>query len=181
MNRRGLLGGLVAALALGGGARQAHAKKQRLRPPGARPPGDFEAACIGCFRCAEVCPTKTIHFPTGLSLDAATPYLDYADAACVLCLECIEVCPTDALQPVTKQATRIGTPKLERGACLSWSGSGVCRLCYEVCPFPERAIELVGPQKSPVFHAEACVGCGLCEEACPDLARAITIEPGPAS
>jgi NAD-dependent dihydropyrimidine dehydrogenase PreA subunit len=77
---------------------------------------------------------------------------------------------------VIAREVHIGTPKLNRAQCLPWTGQGVCRLCYQVCPYPDRAVEVVGPQKAPLFHPEACVGCGLCEEACPDAAHAITIE-----
>jgi NAD-dependent dihydropyrimidine dehydrogenase PreA subunit len=38
-------------------------------------------------------------------------------------------------------------------------------------------VELVGPRMAPLFHPEACVGCGLCEEACPEEAQAIRIRP----
>ncbi|MFT3710167.1 MAG: 4Fe-4S dicluster domain-containing protein [Archangium sp.] len=178
MNRRALIGAAAAAIALAAAPKNARAARQ-LRPPGALEPGAFEQACIGCFRCAEVCPTKVIRFPSALSLETATPHLDFDLAACVLCMKCTDVCPTDALKPIAAEATRIGVPKLNRSQCLPWTGQGVCRLCYQVCPYPERAVEVVGPQKAPLFHAEECVGCGLCEEACPESARAITIELAP--
>lgn len=186
MNRRGLIGAAAAAIALAVVPKKVKASPQpKLRPPGALPRGAFEQACIGCFRCAEVCPTKVIRFPSALSLEVATPHLDFADRACVLCMKCTQVCPTDALVElkadgeVVAKEVRIGVPKLTRSACLPWTGQGVCRLCYQVCPYPDKAVEVVGPQKAPLFHAEACVGCGLCEEACPENARAIIIEPLP--
>ena len=186
MNRRALVGAIAAAVALAVVPKRAKAaEKKKLRPPGALPRGAFEQACIGCFRCAEVCPTKVIRFPSTFSLDVATPYLDFTDRACVLCMKCTQVCPTDALVElkvdvdVVARQVRMGVPKLNRSTCLPWTGQGVCRLCYQVCPYPDKAVEVVGPQKAPLFHAEACVGCGLCEEACPENARAIIIEPMP--
>lgn len=183
MNRRALIGAAAAAIAFAVVPRKARAKQRRIRPPGALTPGAFEQACIGCFRCAEVCPTKCILFPSAFSLDQATPYLELSSRACVVCMKCTQVCPTDALQKIAADAdaifkrVKMGTPKLTRPKCLPWNNTGVCRLCYQVCPYPDKAVELVGPQKAPLFHAEACVGCGLCEEACPDLASAIVIEP----
>jgi ferredoxin-type protein NapG len=79
--------------------------------------------------------------------------------------------------PLKAEAVRMGEPVLERKACLPWAGAGICRLCHQVCPYADKAVELVGPQAAPLFHPEACVGCGLCEEACPDTARAIRIVP----
>ncbi len=178
-----MIAALAAALALGLVPKRSRAASKKLRPPGALPPGAFEQACIGCYRCAEVCPTTCIEFPTGLSLDAATPFIDTAQKACVLCMKCTQVCPTDALQKLSDdreevfRSVRLGRPVLERSRCLPWTGQGVCRLCFLVCPYPNRAVEVVGPQLAPLFHADACVGCGLCEEACPDGASAITIEP----
>ena len=182
MNRRGLLALAAGALA-GLGLRRPRAAAAELRPPGALPPGDFEQACIGCFRCAEVCPTRAIRFPGGPALDAGHPFLALRESPCVLCMACTEVCPTGALvliPPVPARVAtevRIGAPVLDRKRCLPWSGQGVCRLCAYVCPIGTAAVELVGPQQAPLFHAEGCVGCGLCEEACPEEARAIRIAP----
>lgn len=183
MNRRALIGALAAAVTLGLVPKRARANAKRIRPPMALAPGAFEQACIGCFRCAEVCPTRCIRFPTSLSLDQALPFIEPAERACVLCMRCTHVCPTDALVELKVdrvsigQQVRMGAPKLTRSRCLPWNGQGVCRLCFLVCPYPERAVELVGPQKAPLFHPEACVGCGLCQEACPDIAHAIVIAP----
>ena len=184
MNRRVLVGALAAAIALVVIPRRASGStSKKLRPPGALPPGAFEQACIGCFRCAEVCPTKVIQFPSVFSLEVALPQLDFTDRGCVICMKCTQVCPTDALVSiaadvdVVAREVKIGVPRLTRSDCLPWTGRGVCRLCYQVCPYPDRAVEVVGPQKAPLFHSEACVGCGLCEEACPETAKAIVIIP----
>lgn len=185
MNRRRVIGAVAAALTLALVPKKARGNEKKLRPPGALPPGAFEQACIGCFRCAEVCPTKVIRFPSALSLDTATPHLELDERACVLCMKCTDACPTDALKTlkadpdVIAKEVRIGIPVLTRSKCLPWTNRGVCRLCYQVCPYPDRAAEVVGPQKAPLFHADACVGCGLCEEACPETAQAIVIEPMP--
>ena len=183
MNRRRLIGALASAICLGVIPRRTAQARPRLRPPGALAPGAFEQTCIGCYRCAEVCPTTAIRFPTGLSLEAALPYLEPRAAACVLCMQCTQVCPTQALVPLVAERAsvqaqvKIGVPVLARNRCLPWTGAGGCRLCFEVCPYPNSAVELVGAQLGPLFHPDKCVGCGLCEEACPDGAHAISIAP----
>jgi ferredoxin-type protein NapG len=182
-DRRGLLAALAAGAAAAILPRGARASSTALRPPGALPPGQFEEACVGCFRCAEVCPPKAIRFPSAFSLDGVHPFISARESACILCMKCTGVCPTDALTAIPAlpdaiaRFVRMGTPVLKRQDCLSWSGRGVCRLCYYVCPYSGTAVELVGPRLAPLFHAEACVGCGLCEEACPDEANAISIRP----
>src|SRR5689334_17468641 len=74
VNRRGVLG-LVAGAVAGLLARRPGPAAATLRPPGALPPGAFERACIGCFRCAEVCPTRALRFPGGAGLHAGHPFL----------------------------------------------------------------------------------------------------------
>ena len=185
MKRRYFLGAgaAFAGLALVFRGRVAHAAN-RLRPPGAKPGDAFEKACIRCFRCAEVCPTKCIKFDSLLAPRVAdTPFIDARESPCILCMKCTEACPTDALQKIAatpaaiSQAVRMGVPKLDRSKCLPWNGKGVCRLCFYVCPYQDKAVALVGPQQAPFFEARDCVGCGQCEEACPESAKAITIVP----
>src|SRR6516225_4730156 len=121
MNRRGLLA-LAAGAVAGLGLRRSRAAEGDLRPPGALSPNAFERACIGCFRCAEVCPTRAIRFPGGSGLDAGHPFLALREAACVLCMACTEVCPTGALARIPAQLervaaeVRIGVPVLDRRA-----------------------------------------------------------------
>lgn len=178
-------GAILALLGLGGTAWSLAPSADRrplLRPPGARPPGEFEALCIRCFRCAEVCPAGCIRFDAILPLRAlGTPYIAPKDRGCTLCMACTEACPTGALEPTSAEPERVarevrmGTPILDRRRCWSWSQTGVCRACYYRCPYADRAVTLAGPHQGPVFHPEACVGCGLCSEACPDAAKAIDI------
>ncbi len=183
MKRRGVLG---AILALAGSAAVARPwrRPRRLRPPGARAESEFERRCIRCFRCAEVCPPKCLRFDSLFDWRSSdTPYIDAATRACVLCMKCTQVCPTDALEPiepdlrVMARRVRMGRPVLDRSRCIAWNGQGLCRLCYYACPYPDRAVAVVGPRQAPAFDPAACVGCGLCEEACPHHARAIHIEP----
>ena len=184
MNRRHLLGGVLAAVAgFATGIRARSKRTVSLRPPGAQANGAFEDRCIRCFRCAEVCPPKAIRLDGTWSFDADLPYIEAKERACVLCMQCTQACPTGALAPIPADliavhaAVRMGTPVLTRERCIAWRGAGVCRLCYYVCPYPDEAVALVGPQQAPFFDPKQCVGCGLCEQACPTVASAIRILP----
>jgi MauM/NapG family ferredoxin protein len=186
VNRRSILASAcaVATGLLGWLIPRRSSASARIRPPGARPEGQFERACIRCFRCAEVCPVKAIRLESSLDPRASDlPFIETRARACILCMKCTEVCPTAALAKIppslarVQDSVRMGAPEFERSRCYPWNGKGNCRLCYYVCPFADRAIQLLGPTQAPLYHAEACVGCGLCEEACPDAARAIRIAP----
>jgi len=183
------MGFLSAAAGIGVGLWSRVARATRIRPPGAAPEDEFRRRCIRCFRCAEVCPTLAIRLGPALALDGAElPYLEVDQRPCVLCAKCTQVCPTGALEPLPasipelQAKVRMGTPALDRTRCFPWRGDGVCRLCFDVCPYPGSAVVLVGVHQGPLFEPAKCVGCGLCAEACPSLARAIRILPpgGPA-
>jgi ferredoxin len=179
VSRRSLL---IALTVLGGGALgvRDRAHGTRLRPPGAA--SEFPRKCIRCLRCALACPVKAIRFDSTWELIASdTPYIEARERACILCMKCGQVCPTGALTPIAsdpaavRSAVRMGRPELDRSVCVAWNGTGECRACYYVCPYPDRAVRLDEKRYGPVFNPRACVGCGLCEEACPSAAHAVQI------
>jgi formate hydrogenlyase subunit 6/NADH:ubiquinone oxidoreductase subunit I len=48
--------------------------------------------CIGCEKCAEVCPTLAIDFDT----DKGKAFILEIDQ-CLVCHQCLEVCPVEAI------------------------------------------------------------------------------------
>lgn len=183
-SRRGFFLGLSASVVAGFGA-LSFGLRELFSRPWVRPPSageDFERRCIGCFRCAEVCPPGAIKLDGLLSIGGSSaPYIDPQRTACVLCMQCTEVCPTDALTPISADLESIhaqvsmGRPALDKSRCITLSRKGACRLCYEVCPYPDQAVRLTGIALGPIFDPKQCVGCGLCAEACPEDAKAIDI------
>jgi len=179
---------LVAAAA--GGVKEAGAglfaspvKTNLLRPPGAVPEEIFTSRCIRCGRCVEVCPYVSIvpRDVSGAGVNAGTPLIDVTKVPCYLCMKCVEVCPTGTLRRISQADTRMGLAVIDRYACMTWKEEGMllCRTCYNVCPFKEKAIKL--DQLRPVVIDEFCTGCGICTHGCPvtleNGKKAINIEP----
>ncbi len=163
----------------------------RLRPPGAVDEERFMALCLRCNRCLEVCPYDSIR-RAGLGPTLGTPYVFPEEKACYLCMACTRLCPTGALDTslTNPEKTNMGRAVIDPSICYNHlffdedvlpedSGrkiGALCNTCYNVCPFPDRAIRLQG-QLLPVVM-EGCVGCGICVERCPTRPkRAVNIFP----
>ncbi len=147
-----------------------------LRPPGARPEKEFLARCLHCGQCAEVCPYNCIALATGFNpFRSGTPRIDPKINPCRLCMRCSAACPSGALEDIPIDKVRIGEAKLNRDRCFTWSGTIICRSCFETCPLKGGAIVL---EKGiyPVI-TERCAGCGICEHVCP-IDAVITMPAG---
>lgn len=145
------------------------------RPPGALSPDErFLDACTGCGDCAPVCPVDAIIMlrqDDGRLLPAVHP----SAAACQLCadLPCIAACPDGALvAPSAPDQVRMGIARVDPCRCVTFTGER-CDACYRACPYPDRALMMIGGR--PLVGAGACTGCGLCEQACPEAPKAIRI------
>jgi ferredoxin-type protein NapF len=146
-----------------------------LRPPGALYPDEaFQTACSGCGDCLPVCPTSSI-----ISLEREDgrllPVIDPSAIPCYLCdsLPCINACPDGALvDPGGPERVRMGIAKVDPRRCITFRGE-TCTRCYTACPYPDRAIMMIGGR--PLIGSGACTGCGMCEKACPELPKAIFV------
>ena len=146
-----------------------------LRPPGALVPDEaFLEACTGCADCVDVCPPRAI-FMMDLDGEREVPGIAPAVTACALCddLPCITACPDGALVfPGGAERVRIGIARVDPRRCVTFSGQR-CDRCHQACPYPDRAIMIIGGR--PLIGSGACTGCGLCEQACPEEPKAITV------
>lgn len=179
-DRRSLLKGFLASLLLPDLARASLLRSpvgiNRLRPPGAVPEEIFPAKCIRCGRCAEICSYRSIRIlDIRYGVFAGTPLIEVEKVPCYLCMKCVEVCPTGTLRRIKQEDVRMGLAVINRRQCVTWRGIALCRTCYNVCPFKEKAIHL--DQLRPVIDERHCTGCGLCVHGCPLTPKAINIEP----
>ncbi|MBK7660329.1 MAG: ferredoxin-type protein NapG [Betaproteobacteria bacterium] len=185
---QGAAGAACAGLAWFSLLRQeAHAAPFALRPPGARPAGDFEALCVKCGQCVRACPYPTLKLaPAAAGIPLGTPYFVPREEPCHLCedIPCAKACPTGALDKALDRVdrARMGLAVVDAENCLSWQGLR-CEVCYRVCPVKGRAITVDPHPRGiskhavfvPVVHAQDCTGCGLCEKACPTQVAAIRV------
>jgi ferredoxin-type protein NapG len=157
----------ISGAIAGGGAlflfTQQQAFAAGVRPPGALPSGEFEAACLHCSRCVQICDQQALD----LDLEGL-PRLTGLNGYCDFCNKCIEVCPTSALSPVSFSPTVLGTAEIDTNQCIAWNWPG-CRLCFERCEDLFQAITL-DEEWRPIVNADMCVGCGACVTVCPQTA-----------
>ncbi|WP_413110809.1 ferredoxin-type protein NapG [Thaumasiovibrio sp. DFM-14] len=181
-----------AVTLLGVQSRQSQARQGvPVRPPGALPTGEFEAACLRCGLCVQDCPYDTLHLATLLSpVENGTPYFTARAVPCEMCedIPCVAACPSGALDKglTDIDAARMGTAVLiDHETCLNWQGLR-CDVCYRVCPLIDKAItlETIRNQRTgvhakfiPTVHSDSCTGCGKCEHACVLEEAAIKVVP----
>jgi NAD-dependent dihydropyrimidine dehydrogenase PreA subunit len=106
------------------------------------------------------------------------PRLGYCDYSCSACGQ---VCPVQAIPPLTLEDKRkqiIGEAYIDQNRCIAWSDHRDCIVCEEMCPLPDKAIQLEEAEvwgadntrvtvKLPHVLRERCIGCGICEYKCP--------------
>jgi MauM/NapG family ferredoxin protein len=146
-----------------------------LRPPGARDEPTFDALCIRCGRCIEVCPYRSLR-PAAALRGAGTPFIEARREPCWLCMRCPPACPSGALARVREpRDVRMGRARIDPGACYAFQGV-LCRTCLDACPLHGEAIRQ-DVELRPVV-TDRCVGCGICERLCPASGSAIRVTPG---
>ncbi len=163
-----------------------------LRPPGARENNVDVVAMTRCTRCNEcirVCPTNALQPAVldagveGFGSPVIVPRLGYCDYSCNACGQ---VCPVQAIPALSLDEKRlqvIGKATIDENRCIAWSDHKPCLVCEEMCPLPQKAIQLEEREvwapgnaqfptqtvkvQLPHVLRETCIGCGICEYKCP--------------
>ena len=186
-NRRQALvafGSTIAALALfRSSALTKRETPHLIRPPGARE-NNLLSKCVRCAECMRACPTSGLQPAVteagleGFWTPVLIPRLGYCDYSCNACGQ---ICPVQAIPPLALEDKRtqvIGRAYINQNRCLAWSDHVPCIVCEEMCPLPEKAIQLqesqdIDQQGNPItlqlpsVLRERCIGCGICEYKCP--------------
>jgi ferredoxin len=158
-----------------------------IRPPGVRETNQDAVAFTNCTRCNEcirICPTGGLQpavfeaGSAGLGSPILVSRLGYCDYSCNACGQ---VCPVQAIPPLdltVKRERVIGLAYIDENRCIPWSDHQPCLVCEEMCPLPEKAIQLEKVEawgangvsvivQLPHVMREICIGCGICEYKCP--------------
>jgi len=160
-----------------------------LRPPGALPEEDFNAACVRCGLCVKNCPYDILKLANWDDpAPAGTPFFTAREDPCRMCpdIPCVNACPTGALDPLLtniREADMGLAVLVDHETCLNYKGM-VCAICVRVCPIRGEAISLKlargehgQPLQIPVVDSEKCTGCGTCEKHCVLSEAAIKVLP----
>ncbi len=182
--------GAVGLALLRTDARAKNPDPRLIRPPGVDDEDEFLSRCVRCSQCMKVCPTAGLQpalFEAGLEglwTPRLVPRLGYCDYGCNACGQ---VCPSGAIPPLglaEKQTRVIGMAVVDRNRCLPWAYETPCIVCEEMCPLPEKAIQLedtgltddFGQEiQRPIVLLDRCIGCGICEQHCPMGEAAIQV------
>lgn len=160
-----------------------------VRPPGALPEEDFNAACVRCGLCVRGCPFDILHLAElGENITTGTPYFVARQGPCEMCkdIPCVAACPTGALSKDLEDIAKahMGVAVLTgRDTCYAVAFGTGCRACYVACPIKDQAITMERRQSSgrgyfePTVHPQACTGCGKCEHACVTREASIKVLP----
>ncbi|WP_170000212.1 4Fe-4S dicluster domain-containing protein [Campylobacter sp. RM9328] len=174
MNRRNFIAFTVVAAGVGYGAGKLLPKTNShelyLRPPGAVK--NFEALCIKCGQCVQVCPYHSINLlDITQGYSNGTSYISPNDRGCYLCdlFPCVLACPSGALDHHTTRISDVlmGIAVLgDVNSCLAYKNeninqNGVLKM-FERKTYNEREEALKETIKQRVDNE-----CDLCVRLCP--------------